>query len=58
MEFTANVLTLKGFNGSPDYYVPQVVMSDGALQWSGRGIIDPNMAQMIAEHKAKNYNEA
>ena len=58
MEFTANVLTIKGFEGSADVHFPQVVMSDGALQWAGTHMFNKEEALKVAEAKAKSYNEA
>lgn len=57
MEFIAKVSTIKGFNGSPDYYVPKVVMVDGAIQWSGNHTTNKESAQKVAEKEAKAYDE-
>lgn len=55
MEFIAKVLVVGVV--TPISYVPQVVMSDGALQWSGKHYYDRHAAQRVANQVAKAYNE-
>jgi hypothetical protein len=42
----------------PTYYLPQVVMQDGAIQWSGTRTLNKEAAMQTAIKAAKSYNEA
>jgi len=57
MEFSAKIFVVPAFEFRGERYVPQVVMSDGALQWSGSQMTCKEEAQKVATAKAKSYNE-